>query len=318
MLSLVDGVLALDVHPNAAGAVERWIPRNARPAEASEGFAARIRVVAAPSEERLPEGARNNNGKPTLTLDGVRLWLRDGQGLMLGSSSAHGAIDTSAGEARISIVAGQAEAADTDVYSMLTIASAALLLHEGCALIHAGAVAAPDGRAWLLVGDTHSGKSTTCLNMIRGGCAYIADDQVVLRPSGEKIVVHGWPRDFHIDKGWERGEREGSRHTIDPLDFTSRVQRDAPLAGILMVSIASNSPTQMVRTAGSDALAGIVRQSPWFLADREVASLGLALLTRAAALPAFALTLGLDVYTDAGRLMDVVSTALDSGAPGAP
>ena len=307
MLPLVDDVLALDVDDRALPLVKAWIPRNAIPDHDGASFPAHISVAVAGRPVHGEDGSSGSRDKPALTLDGVSLWLHDDRGVMQGRTPVLGAIDFQNQRADVRLPIG----ADDDslrgeAYSMLTIATAMLLLHQGAALIHAGAVAAEDG-AWLLVGDTHSGKSTTCLNLIRGGCAHLADDQVVLTQKRDVISVHGWPRDFHLDEGWRSGERAGRRSTIDPSDFTLRTMRVAPLAGSIMVRVDGESPSTVSRAAPTEALAALVRQAPWFLADRTRARRGFELLSRAASLPAYSLSAGSDVYTDADRLMRVLS-----------
>ena len=97
-----------------------------------------------------------------------------------------GALASSGGEvsfgsrvARLRVDPAIGPSAATDLYSMLTISAALLCAGLGRALLHAAAVVAPDGTAWLLVGDARSGKSTTCANLARGcgggGWGYLSD-----------------------------------------------------------------------------------------------------------------------------------------------
>jgi len=337
--ALVDGLLALEVEDRVASLVQAWIPRNSILAAADAAFAARIAVVV--SGQRDVRGRTtvtvDTGSRPALTLDGVKLWITGDHGVMRGAvasaapvpglanasnaSTVAAADDVSVATGRLDLESGRAlitvpaSGPASDAYSMLTIASALLLLRQECALVHAGAVVASDGGAWLLVGDTHSGKSTTCLNLLRGGCRYLADDQVVLRAgNGSSIFVSGWQRDFHLDEGWHEGDRIGCRGTIDPFEFSPETPREAPIAGVLLLSIAAAAPTRLTKAASSEALAGIVRQTPWFLLDRPIAARALKLLSRVALLPTYALSVGLDVYTDANRLMEVVSPALGAGS----
>ncbi|HLL83017.1 MAG TPA: hypothetical protein VK420_10210, partial [Longimicrobium sp.] len=59
-----------------------------------------------------------------------------------------------------------------------------------------------------------------------------------------------------------------------------------------------SQPTELTPCSSAEALSGLLRQSPWLLADRGSAPAVLALLRDAAAFPAFALRLGLDSYAD--------------------
>ena len=71
-----------------------------------------------------------------------------------------------------------------ELQGALTLSSALLLGRIGRALIHAAAVVDPFDRGWLLVGDSHAGKTTTCATLISAGWRFVADDQVVLRTDG--------------------------------------------------------------------------------------------------------------------------------------
>ena len=185
-----------------------------------------------------------------------------------------------------------------DVYSMLTLASAFLLGRLGGALVHAGGVVDPDGRAWLLVGDTHAGKTTTCVSLVDAGWRYLADDQVVLRfgDAGE-VVVQGWPRRAHLDEGWSSRVVTGSRGTVDLRELWSdRLIARAPLGGVLLPTVRAEAATRSEATDGATAFTALVRQSPWLMADPGAAAAGMALLRAVASQPAFSLVLGKDSY----------------------
>src|SRR5256885_14550590 len=103
---------------------------------------------------------------------------------------------------------------------MLTISAALLCAGLGRALLHAAAVLAPDGTAWLLVGDARAGKSTTCANLARvgggggGGWGFLSDDQGVLAATEQGVVGGGGLRSFPLGEGWERGEVPGRGRAV--------------------------------------------------------------------------------------------------------
>ena len=114
-------------------------------------------------------------------------------------------------------VASEVEPRNAAVFSALTLAAALLPNRMRRALLHAAAVVAPDGEAWLLVGDAFTGKTTTTVNLIREGWDYVSDDHVVLgRAPGGGVVVEGWPRAFHLDRGYRSGASVGERDPVDP------------------------------------------------------------------------------------------------------
>ncbi|HEU4455937.1 MAG TPA: hypothetical protein VFR81_22920, partial [Longimicrobium sp.] len=198
-----------------------------------------------------------------------------------------------------------------DLYSMVTLSCALLLGRLGRALVHAAAVVAPGGGCLLLAGDTHAGKSTTAVNLIGAGWPFVSDDHVVLsRGADGRLRVEGWPRRFHLDEGWEQGAPLHRRGELDPHErWPGAWRRAAPLAGLLFPRVEAAFPTALAPLPGSQALAGLLRQSPWLLADRAAAGGVLALLTAACESPAFSLRLGLDSYRDAGRLVEVLRPA---------
>jgi hypothetical protein len=65
-------------------------------------------------------------------------------------------------------------------------------------------------------------------------------------------------------------------------------------------------PTALEPIAPSDALAALLRQSPWLLADAGAAAAVLSLLRQAALLPARSLRLGRDSYADPAVLAAVL------------
>jgi hypothetical protein len=122
-------------------------------------------------------------------------------------------------------------------------------------------------------------------------------------PERGSVWVEGWPRTFHVDAGWERGEVVGRRIGVDPADFgPDRWVRRAPLAGLLFPEVVPGSPTRLEPLPAATALVRMLRQSPWLFGDPGAAPAVLALLQDAAGMPAFQLRLGLDSYRDASRL----------------
>src|SRR5690606_39524838 len=123
------------------------------------------------------------------------------------------------------------------------------------------------------------------------------------------VVVQGWPRAFHLDRGYHAGESTGARVAVDPESFgPGRWRRSARVAGVVFPRVEADCPTAAIPLPAADAFARLVRQSPWLLADRTVARDVLALLTAAVAGPRIHLRLGRDAYRDAGRVLDALAT----------
>lgn len=85
---------------------------------------------------------------------------------------------------------------------------------------------------------------------------------------------------------------------------------------MLFPRVEAAEPTALLPADASGALAGLLRQSPWLLADRGCAPRVLALLRDAALLPSRVLRVGLDTYTNPARLGEVVGGAANADAAG--
>lgn len=306
---LQDGRLRLEAHPRLLPLLLRWLPLLPEDTPADPGGSV-IRVLPADgAPPPVPAGRR------TLALGGVDAWVTDDTAQLAGSGGAWGTVHLDAGVAELRVAepapGERADPVSWALYSACTLSSALLLGRMGRALAHAAAVAPPDGPAWLLVGDARAGKTTTCANLVGAGWQYLSDDHVVLYRDAEgRAAAEGWPRRFHLDVGWASGTVEHERGETDPRErWPGRWRRTAPLAGLLFPRVEAAEPTTLLPAEASGALAGLLRQSPWLLADRGCAPRVLALLRDAALLPSHVLRLGLDTYTDPARLGEIVGAA---------
>lgn len=309
---LHDGRLRMEVHPPLLSALARWLPL-VPPDTPVDADGSVIRVVPAGD---APPPVRPAEAR-TLRLGKVDAWV-DGDGALLaGASGVHGTIRLDAGDAELRVPGdAEADAVGWDLYSAATLACALLLGRMGRALVHAAAVAPPGCRAWLLVGDAWAGKTTTCANLVRAGWNYVSDDHVVLHRDAEgRVAVEGLPRPFHLDQGWETGAVHHRRGSTDPRErFPGAWRRTAPLAGLLFPRVHADEPTALAPAGAGDALAALLRQSPWLLADRGCAPRVLALLRDAAQLPVHALRLGMDTYADPPLLAERLHGLRDGDA----
>jgi hypothetical protein len=311
---LADRRLRLDVAPPLLHLVAAWLPAlPALPALPDAGGnadavphgAARVQVAAGAPAQAATE-------PPLLRLFSARVWIDDETGhvSLHGSlSGSHGSVVLAGLSATLHAATGHAADADVaaDVYAMLTVTCALLLGRLGRALVHAAAVVTPAGRAWLLVGDTHAGKTTTCANLLDAGWRYLSDDHVVLSPGADTGAgqVEGWPRPFHLDDGWRSGTPQQRRRAVSADEtWPGQWQRVAPHAGLLFPRVVADQPTRLDTLSPADALSRLIRQSPWLLADRGAAPPVLALLQHAVTRPSYELRLGLDSFNDPRRLLD--------------
>lgn len=312
---LHDGRLRVEAHPRLLPMLTRWLPLLPEDTPADPGGSV-IRVLPAPdAPPRAPAPRR------TLHLGGVDAWVEGDFGVLAAGPEAWGAVALADGvaELRVAESAAGSVGAMWSLYSACTLSAALLLGRLGRALAHAAAVTPPEGPAWLLVGDARAGKTTTCANLTTAGWRYLSDDHVVLyREQDGRVAVEGWPRRFHLDVGYDGGTVERERGETDPRDrWPGGWRRKAPLGGMLFPRVDADAPTALERAEAGTALSGLLRQSPWLLADRAAAPRVLDLLRDAALLPVHGLRLGLDTYSRPARLAELVAAVAD-GAPREP
>jgi hypothetical protein len=313
---LHDDALVVSVDDALVPVVSRWLPLHTRPAAAGESGGAVIDVVAdassATDDSRMV--------KPFVVFGGVRAFQDpDDAVALVPASAARGRIELGSRRARLDVPTTSRDAAsgeriEADVYSMLTLSAAFLLGRIGGALIHAGCIVDPEGRAWLLVGDTHAGKTTTCVSLVAAGWRFLADDQVVLRAGSDGALgVQGWPRHAHLDEGWAESIVTGTRGALDlRARWGDRWLSRAPLGGLLLPTVRAAEPTLAERVDAATSFTALVRQSPWLIADRGAAPAVMSLLRDAASRPAYALSLGRDSYARGETLAERLAPARDA------
>jgi hypothetical protein len=200
---------------------------------------------------------------------------------------------------------------------MLTVATATLLGRLGRAMVHAAAVIAPDGGAWMLAGDSHAGKSTTCATLLDAGWRYCSDDHVVVSASPlGGVQVEGWPRLLHLDRGWVGCTPQGgARASVDAFArWPGYWQPSARVMGVLLPVVDPLEPTRLIPCTAATRLSALIRQSPWLFADTETAPAVLSVLRRLALLPGAVLRLGRDSFRRPVQLQSVLSPMVDAHA----
>ncbi len=272
-----DGALTLGAE---RALVDGWLP-----AGAVEGARGRAHLLV----ESRPLGVIPPRAPSTLSLLDVGAWI-DGDGVILRSADGRfdGVLELGGPGGTLGVTpGGHAE-------PLFTIAMALLLGRLGRALVHAAGVVAPDGRVWLLVGDTHAGKSTTTATLVRAGWEWLADDQVIVREERGELRVEGWARTPNLDAGYGAGELTGRR--APGAIVRAAVRGEFPFGGVLLPRVEGEVPTNFRPASASDTFTALVRQSPWLLADAVASAPVHRLLTAAASRPAVELTLGRDSY----------------------
>jgi len=307
---LDDGALTLTVEKPCLRLMGAWLPMGAGRAEHDGSAPASIAVLSGADVVQ----SHSPDSPPTLRLGSVRAWLDDDDNttILFGGAGAVGEIDLSRHRARLVVSPRAGDAAAAALQPMLTIAAALLLGRIGRILLHAGAVVAADRRAWLVVGDARSGKSTTCISLAASGWELLSDDQVVLQGSrAGDLHAEGWLRPLHLDDGWESGTPMGSRRTTAPASLGLRIAAGSiEVAGTLHTSVAAAQPTVASVTSAGEAFIGLVRQSPWLLADRAAAPPIVERLSTLAGLPRLGVSLGRDTFGQPEALRSILERTL--------
>lgn len=93
---------------------------------------------------------------------------------------------------------------------------AALLRHNGLLVLHASAVAAPDG-VIVIGGESGTGKSTTLAALLDRGCRMVSDDVTALRPGGAPGSVEVLPGAAQTHLTEDAAENLG--YLVDPAQL---------------------------------------------------------------------------------------------------
>ena len=186
--------------------------------------------------------------------------------------------------------------ADTAVRQELARVGAIIRLRQrGRYLVHAAGVVDPQGRAWLFAGDSGSGKSTLAYALARSGWTVLGDDGVLIERAGSGLRAHPWREPLRVSQQLADAFPEiedGALHPApgDPrrrVAMQMRNARSAPVGAIIFIERASS--LQLAAVSPLDALAALVRQSPWVILGDDYARPHLDLLRHAAQQPVFSL-----------------------------
>ena len=206
--------------------------------------------------------------------DGASLWVRDG---------------------RLARGAGYGQAPAAARRELARVGAIVRLRERGRYLIHAAGAVDPRGRAWLLSGDSGSGKSTLAYALARHGWRVLGDDGVVVETGGPQVVARAWRDPLMVSGSLshafpEMRGREAEASRSDPrrrAPIVAPLADRAPVAAVVFVQRAGVLSIDMLSPV--DALAALVRQSPWVILGDRHAAAHLAALRCLAARPAYRL-----------------------------
>ncbi len=133
-------------------------------------------------------------------------------------------------------------------------------------LIHSGAIASHEGKAWLITGPSGSGKSTTCMNLLNSGYKYLGDDYVwVEMGESPKVVALYQTAKLEADNFHERFFN-WKEHILNPdtyleqkaifnmhKQFPDRWLNEAELKGVLLPVVSGKNVGTIMPTSSSRA-----------------------------------------------------------------
>jgi hypothetical protein len=241
-----------------------------------------------------------------------------------------------------SVVAiGQAGLADVEVWMngplaldapvltrLVTYALSAALRRRRLFELHSAAVVHPEsGAGVLIVGPSGSGKSTQTVHLAAAGWPFLTDDVLLLREEADGIQA--WPlrRSFAITSETLAASRFlQTRTSFDPVAlqdddkslfvphgvFTAGFRNHCVPGTLFFSELSGGSRSRVSRVSPGEAMARLIRMSPWSCYDRATAAAHLSVLSALARQTrAYSLVAGTDL------LDPETSTTLIAGCSGA-
>jgi hypothetical protein len=124
--------------------------------------------------------------------------------------------------------------------------------------VHAGAVEL-SGKAILLPGSTHSGKSSLVAELLRRGAAYLSDEFALVDADG---FVHAYPRPILLRAG------DGEQTPLLAEECGAKIaSAPVPVGWILNLEYGQATPWQVEEVPQSVALLSLLRNTPHAVAD---------------------------------------------------
>jgi hypothetical protein len=174
---------------------------------------------------------------------------------------------------------------------VVTYALSAALRHRGLFELHSGAVTHPtSGHGVLIIGPSGSGKSTLTVHLAAAGWPFLTDDVLLLEPADG--LINAWPlrRCFAITSetfeassflqgrdslSYLRAEHPNAKRDkkrLVPHDvFDSQFQQKTVPRTLLFSEITGDDRSQVLPLSPAEAMARLIRMSPWSCYDRTTA-----------------------------------------------
>ena len=181
-----------------------------------------------------------------------------------------------------------------DLTRLVTYALSAALRRRGRFELHSSAVVDPaSGRGVLIVGPSGSGKSTLTVHLAAAGWPFLTDDVLLLGHDADGVAA--WPlrRAFAITpQTFAASVYLQARTTLDGVDAVTEKQPIAPHdlfsdafrasaapATLVFAELTGAARSEVAPLSAGDAMARLIRMSPWSAYDRATAPAHLATLS---------------------------------------
>ena len=187
------------------------------------------------------------------------------------------------------------------------------LRQRGRYYLHASAAVDTHGRAFVLAGNSGTGKSTLAFALAKSGWSILGDDGVIVDAERGEIVAHAWRGPLMVSAALTGPFRELAGHGVHAMkgDSRQRIPISAAQANRGRVSallFLERSPVFAITRLGPrDCLAALIRQSPWVILGDGESRRHLDTLRRMAAIPAFHLR---HTAAEVGRMGEILAEAL--------
>lgn len=177
--------------------------------------------------------------------------------------------------------------------------NAAMVAMRRCGLyeLHAAGVVDPNGKGFLIVGPSGSGKSNLATQLAAAGWQYLSDDSVLLFNRDGMVQAHALRRMFaltdEIFSAAGVGKSNSIEVTVAPFDplkkrfeparvFPGRFARMSTPARVLFSRIEGTTKSRLQSLNRSDTMARLIRMCPWACYDKATANAHLEVLAQLA------------------------------------
>ena len=210
------------------------------------------------------------------------------------------------------------------VINALSYAVQGALRKAGLFDLHAGGVVEPRSGAGVLVaGPSGSGKSSLTIRLAAAGWGYLTDDMLALRDEANAVTAYAFRRAFSVsERSLENAGRpsllgllgppvnsDPTKRTLDPAaGFPGQFVESCTPRVLCFAALTGEAESRLERLSRAEAMARLVRHSPWASYDTGTAREHLRALARLAAqCRAFALRAGRDLVERPGRAAELLA-----------